>query len=162
VIVAKPQLLCVPTEIAGTPSDLGIDHFECYKGKPAKGTPKFAARGARLADRFAAAAVVVAKPQLFCTPVSKDGAALHDPTARLRCYKSATAKKACALDAPQNAGAPCKQEQDCGGEKSITSLCVKQPPFAKRTVVVENDLGQESATVAKRQLLCVRSESPAS
>ena len=161
VIVAKPQLLCVPTEIAGTPSDLGIDHFECYKAKTAKGTPKFAPRGAQLADRFAAAAVVIAKPQLLCTPVSKDGTVLHDPAARLRCYKGVAAKKACALDAPQHAGQPCKQERDCGGEKAVTALCGKQAPFAKQAVVVENELGQETATVGKRQLLCVPSETPA-
>src|SRR5262249_36875464 len=139
----------------------GIDHFECYKAKPAKGTPKFAARGVRLADRFASAAGGIAKPQLFCTAVSKGGAGLHDPTARLRCYKGVAAKKACAADGPGHAGQPCKQESDCSGEKGVTALCGKQSPFAKQAVVVENELGQETATVAKRQLFCVPSETSA-
>ena len=157
-IVAKPQLLCLPSERTDVPSPLGIDHFECYKAKLAASTPSFGARSVRIENWLDAATVTVSKPKLFCNPVSTDGAVVEDPTARLVCYKTAPAKKACVADAPEHAREACKQESDCGGERSVTSLCVKQPALVKTNVALRNELGDEAAIVVKRDVLCVSSE----
>jgi hypothetical protein len=156
--VGKPQLLCVPSDVDDVVSTLGIDHFECHKAKPAAGAPRAATRSVWIENPLDAATVTVAKAKLFCDPVATNGAIVEDPSARLVCYKTAPTKKACVADAPAHARAACKQEADCGGEKSATNLCVKQPAFVKTTVSVRNELGDETAIAVKRDVLCISSE----
>ena len=78
-LVATPPLLPSPV----------VDHFECYKSKVTKDTPKFDATQVLLADQFGTQAVAVKKPSRLCTPVDVNGA---DPGAPshpddLLCYR---------------------------------------------------------------------------
>jgi hypothetical protein len=62
-----------------------LDHFKCYTARET-GTPRFASRGVSLADQFGTGTATVVRPKRLCTPVAKNGEALHDPTAHLVCY----------------------------------------------------------------------------
>lgn len=66
-----------------------LDHFKCYKTKPAKGAVKFTppVDPVTLADAYETKTTTVIKPDTFCNPVSKNGEPINDPTAHLRCYK---------------------------------------------------------------------------
>lgn len=69
----------------------GVDHFECYKAKPAKGAPKFVAPAPlEITDEFGTQSYTLAKITRFCTPVNKNG---EDATApqhvgHLVCYQA--------------------------------------------------------------------------
>ena len=79
-LVATPPLLPSPV----------VDHFDCYKSKVTKDTPKFAPiEGLVLEDQFGTQPVVVKKPSRLCAPVDVDGG---DPSApghrdHLLCYR---------------------------------------------------------------------------
>jgi hypothetical protein len=79
-LVATPPLLPTPV----------VDHFECYKSKVTKDTPKFdAIGGVTLEDQFGTQTVLVKKPSRLCTPVDVNGG---DPSApghpdHLMCYR---------------------------------------------------------------------------
>lgn len=90
--VQKPYQLCVPTEkgivpAPPGPSALGVDHFRCYKAKPAKGSPRVDGVPVTLADQFETRPVVVKPCLRFCAPVSKNGEPILDPAGHLTCYK---------------------------------------------------------------------------
>ncbi len=90
--VQKPYQLCVPTEKGRapsppTPSALAVDHFRCFKAKPAKGSPLVDGVLVTLADQFETRNAVVKRCLRFCTPVSKNGEPLQDAAGHLTCYK---------------------------------------------------------------------------
>lgn len=69
----------------------GVDHFECYKAKPAKGAPKFVPPAPlEITDQFGTQSYTLKKITKLCTPVNKDD---EDPTApqhvgHVVCYKA--------------------------------------------------------------------------
>ena len=84
--VEKPERLCVPSEKNGLPSDLLIDHFQCYKVKVAPGTPKFEKQEVTLDDQFNSGTAIVEKPLALCNPVDKNGEGILNPANHLVCY----------------------------------------------------------------------------
>ena len=90
--VQKPYQLCVPTRkgiapAPPAPSTLAIDHYRCYKAKPAKGSLLIDGVPVTLADQFETRAAVVKKCLRFCAPVSKNGEIVLNPAGHLTCYK---------------------------------------------------------------------------
>ena len=78
-IIKEPERLCVPSTIAnldqqrppGDPSDLQLDHFECYGVEISPNLPRqFPLR----------------LPNSLCTPVDKNGEGILDPATHLTCY----------------------------------------------------------------------------
>ena len=64
-----------------------LGDFKCYDVKESKGVPKYEEVEVTLADEFAPESITrVRNPEVFCTPVSMDGAEITDPTASLTCY----------------------------------------------------------------------------
>ncbi len=84
--VVKADTLCVPSEQDGVDSALRVDHFKCYRAKPARGT-RFVRRTVTVGDTFETKSTIVIKPAAFCTAADKNGEGLIDPTAALTCYK---------------------------------------------------------------------------
>jgi hypothetical protein len=91
----KPSGLQVPTakDLVNPPAAepaAAIDHFQCYKIKTTKGTPKFVRQTVTVEDQFGAMTVQLRKPTRLCLPVDKNGeapgAGSHD--ARLLCYQA--------------------------------------------------------------------------
>jgi len=81
--VDEAELLFVPSEKDGEPSQLNLDHFKCYE---AKGDAVDVT--VDLFDQFDLEEDVrVGKPKLFCNPVDKNGEGIFDDTAHLTCYK---------------------------------------------------------------------------
>ena len=104
----------------------GVDHFECYKATPAKGTPKFVPPAPlAITDQFGTQSYTVKKITKLCTPVNKNG---EDATA------------------PQHVGhLVCYQAKLPAGAK-----------FAPQTVSVNNDNFGPAVLVAKAVLeVCV-------
>lgn len=95
--VVKPMELRAPSatvlEAGGTGlvDTAGVDHFECYKAKPAKGAPKFVVTASfAVTDTFVTRSYTLGKITRFCTPVNENG---EDPTApqhpgHLVCYRA--------------------------------------------------------------------------
>ncbi len=132
VVVQKPYQLCVPTEkgivpAPPTPSSLAVDHYRCYKAKPAKGSPVVDGVSVTLADQFEARQAIVKKCLRFCTPVSKNGEPLLDPAAHLTCYKL------------------------------VRDPVDPVPPFQPIDVNVENQFGELKLTARPLPHLCVPS-----
>jgi len=94
--VTRPDILLVPTGKNGVPLPPDtIDHFQCYKVKRSRGTPKFVPLTVSVADQFESITLTLKKPQLLCAPTNKNG---EDPTApfhpdHLLCYKAKSATK---------------------------------------------------------------------
>ena len=97
--VSRPSFLLVPASksLVGNPPPLAgptVDHFQCYKVKRSRGTPKFAKiTGVTGVDQFGSYTVDLLKPRYLCAPANKSG---EDPTApshpeHLLCYKSRNA-----------------------------------------------------------------------
>ncbi len=94
--VVKTDLLFVPTAkslVAPAPPmplDPAVDHFQCYKAKRSKGTPKFQKiLNVSVADQFGTGNIDLLKPSHLCAPVNKRG---EEPGAEthpfhLLCYK---------------------------------------------------------------------------
>ena len=80
--VEKPELLLVPSEKNGIPSDLNLDHFKCSKVKHRKDVDVEVS----LKDQFSDVSAKVGKSKLFCNPVDKNGEGIIDDTAYLTCY----------------------------------------------------------------------------
>ncbi len=130
----KEDRLLVPSAkgLAEPPGPLGetaVDHFECYKAKTSKGTPKFP-KGVQLsaADQFApkARTLDLKKPTHLCLPVNKNGEGIQSPESLLVCYQAKPAKG--------------------------------QPNHVKRTgVFLDNQFGTEQLDTAKEEELCVLS-----
>lgn len=79
-LFATPPLLPSPV----------VDHFECYKAKVTKDTPKFdAINGLPLEDQFGTQSIVVKKPVRLCTPVDVNGGDVSAPSHpdHLLCYR---------------------------------------------------------------------------
>jgi hypothetical protein len=94
--VHKPAFMLVPASksLVGNPPPLAgptVDHFQCYKIRRSKGTPKFTKIvGVTGVDQFGAYTLDLLKPRWLCAPANKSG---EDPTApshpeHLLCYKS--------------------------------------------------------------------------
>jgi hypothetical protein len=95
--VVKPSQLLVPTAKSLTapapaaPTTPAVDHFQCYKVKRSKGSPKFTKiTGIPIKDQFGTGTIDLLKPTDLCAPVDKNG---EDPTAQnhvfhLLCYRS--------------------------------------------------------------------------
>ena len=78
----------MPSEKNAEPSELNIDHFQCYQAKTAKGTPRFQrVQGVSLADQFGASTVDLFKLDRFCAPVDKNGEGIINPDSHLTCYR---------------------------------------------------------------------------
>jgi hypothetical protein len=97
--IVKPDVLMVPTlktlalpGPAGPPTDPAVpDHFQCYKAKRSKGSPKFQKiLGVKVRDQFGTALLDLLKPIRLCAPANKLN---EDPSApqhrfHLLCYKT--------------------------------------------------------------------------
>jgi hypothetical protein len=94
--VTRPDVLMVPTakSLTGPASPLTgptIDHFQCYKVKRTRGTPKFAKLQATITDQLETGiTLTLVRPFLLCAPANKNN---EDPTApthpdHLLCYKT--------------------------------------------------------------------------
>jgi len=94
--VSRAAFLLVPASksLVGNPPPLAgptVDHFQCYKAKRSRGTPKFVKiSGVTGADQFGSYTVDLIKPRYLCAPANKSG---EDPTApshpeHLLCYKT--------------------------------------------------------------------------
>ena len=83
VTVNKAESLCVPAEKNGVPSDLALNHFQCYRVR-GKG---FTSRDVTLSDQFGTAGVTVLKPRRLCAPVDKNGEGIVDEAGHLMCYR---------------------------------------------------------------------------
>jgi hypothetical protein len=97
--VVKPTRLFVPTakSLAGPPAPLipAVDHFQCYKERRSRGTPRFAAiRDVKVDTPLeAASSVDLVKPLRLCVPVDKNderpGVENHPDL--LLCYRAKSA-----------------------------------------------------------------------
>ena len=84
--LTRVRTLCVPSEVNGVASALGIDHVACYRAT--HGTPLFVPQTVTVADQYAAGSVVVAKPDTVCTAADKNGEGVKDPTVAFTCYRT--------------------------------------------------------------------------
>ena len=128
--VVKPDTLCVPTEkgvapAPPQPSALGIDHFRCYKAKPAKKSFVVEDIPVTLADQFETRNALVMKCLRYCTPVDKNGEGITDPNAHLTCYKL------------------------------IRDPNDLVPPFARKDLNIDNQFGLDQVTARPLPHLCV-------
>jgi hypothetical protein len=97
--ITKPDVLMEPTlktlalpGPAAPPTDPNVpDHFQCYKAKRSKGSPKFQKiLGVQVQDQFGTATLDLLKPIRLCAPANKQN---EDPSApqhlfHLLCYKT--------------------------------------------------------------------------
>jgi hypothetical protein len=89
VTVLRPESLCLPAvkDLVGELDDLGVNHFKCYRVRPAIRYQSIA--GVSVVDQFEEKDTTIVKPLLMCTPVNKNG---EDPMApmdlgHLTCFK---------------------------------------------------------------------------
>jgi hypothetical protein len=166
--VTKPDTLlavaAVDAAAAPSPPNLdqvGVDDYQCYKAKMAKGAPKFPRNlEVTIADALTdtASRFLVKKPRVLCAPTAIDGHDTHH-TAYQLCYGVKLAAKRCADGAPANAGASCKRETDCGGTKKVTAFCVKQPKATGVTGIFTADQFAAAQVDARKATdLCLPSE----
>ena len=80
--VVRPESLCNPAEKNGAASQLGINHYKCYRVAGAG----FAQRTVSVGDQFETGTVTLLTPRLLCNPVDKNGEGIVDPAAHLTCY----------------------------------------------------------------------------
>lgn len=89
--VKRTDILMVPTSKDGVPQNPPLDHFQCYKVKRSRGTPRFVPiAGVTVVNQFESVTVTLTKPVLLCAPANKNN---EDPTApshpdHLLCYKT--------------------------------------------------------------------------
>jgi hypothetical protein len=94
--VTAPDSLLVPSN--KVPGNLGappysatdVDHYKCYKAKPALGEPRFAPPSPpSVTDQFftGGQAVEVKRVTKLCNPVSRDSSVVNHPESHLVCYK---------------------------------------------------------------------------
>ncbi len=100
-VVGKPAQVLAPSALAtgtggvSTIDTTGVDHYECHKVAPPKGSPKFAGvPGIAVSDEFGAAQYDLTKITKLCAPVNKNN---EDPTApghpgHLVCYSAKRSK----------------------------------------------------------------------
>lgn len=81
---------------AGLVDTTGVDHFQCYKVRPASGVAKFVPPPPMvIADQFGTQTYTLTKPVKLCTPANPNG---EDPTApqhlaHLLCYQAKPPKR---------------------------------------------------------------------
>ena len=80
--VIRPETLCNPATKNMVPSDLEIDHFQCYRVR-ARG---FTSRTVTMGDQFETQTATVIKPYSLCNPVDKNGEGIRFPESHLTCY----------------------------------------------------------------------------
>ncbi len=73
-------------EVTEPPEPGELDHFKCYKARPAAGEPLFERIVVNVTDQFEEKVTVVLSPAAMCNPVDKDFEGINDPTAHLVCY----------------------------------------------------------------------------
>lgn len=107
------------------------------------------------------------KIKMFCQSAESElvGAAaslVNEPQAGLLCYQAKLSGGKCTADAPENPLGSCKAEEQCGGEKKVTTYCQKKadPKFDKKDPdtlarFVEDEYFQHRIDVAKEDLLCL-------
>ncbi len=161
-----------------TTSTVPLDHFRCYPGKPAKGTPKFASRTVRLADDLEDKSTVVDSVASLCNPADKAGEGIADPTAHLACYKIkpvtkkpkfvardvVTADQFGSLSLRVSGAATLCVPSEKDGLPSLQALdhfkCYRakvtkgKPAFAERTVAVTDQFETKNVVVLKPLALC--------
>jgi hypothetical protein len=119
--LVKPGPTCVPSELGGIDSDLERDHFRCYRAKTAKGSPKFDAVTAALADTLLTTGTEIRKPAMLCTPTNVGGAGFLDEDALLACYSL--------KDETKHAGATVSTQNVLASEtlavKNAAMICVR-------------------------------------
>jgi hypothetical protein len=166
------------TSVTSTTLQPALDHFRCYPGKTAKGTPKFESRTVRLVDDFEDKSTVVSAVASLCNPADKQGEGIADATAHLACYKIADAKGQPKLSPAEvvtsdqfgslalrlSAAAALCVPSEKDGEPSALALdhfkCyrAKVPKgaarFVERTVVVTDQFETKTMTVAKPVAVC--------
>jgi len=184
--VQQPKTVLLPSSTnASVAANPLLDHFKCYAtkphtkvcvGDPTKDCDANAACGdagpcftgvpkdltVRVEEPVATPAgkvFTVKKPTALCLPAGVDGAERHVPGVSLQCYAVAPAKGQCANAASAHAGARCTREEDCGGQKNVTSYC---RPQAKHVPAVglplSNLLGASARDTKKESEVCVPSE----
>lgn len=79
--VRRPQALCVPSTRDGIPSDLGIDHFKCYRARSASHIANVVN-----GDGWSGLGSI-RRVSAFCNPVDKNGEGIIDPTNHLLCAR---------------------------------------------------------------------------
>jgi len=92
--VVRPDILLVPTAKNGVPLPPDtIDHFQCYKVKRSRGTPKFVPIVVTVADQFESITLTLKKPVALCAPTDKNHEDLTAPfhPDHLLCYKGRSA-----------------------------------------------------------------------
>lgn len=106
------------------------------------------------------------KMRTFCQAtetkrVGEPASPANDPQAGLLCYQVKLAGARCAANAPRNPLQACKSEEQCGGERRVTSYCEKKadPKFDKKDPAVlaqfmEDAYFQHRLDVAKEFVLC--------
>ena len=93
--VLRPAWLFVPSSINLASPPPAIDHFQCYKVKRSRGTPKFIQiSGVNVVDYLGSYTEILVKPRFLCAPANKNG---EDPGAEthlehLLCYKTRAPK----------------------------------------------------------------------
>jgi hypothetical protein len=80
--VIKPETLCNPATKNMVPSELDIDHFQCYRVR-GRG---FTSRTVTVSDQFETQTATVLKPFSLCNPVSKNNGGIRFPESHLTCY----------------------------------------------------------------------------
>ena len=83
--LTRVRSVCVPSELEGVASVLGIDHFQCYRAN--HGAPPLAQRAVMLGDQYETKNTLVRTPDTVCTPVDKNGEGMKNPTVALACYR---------------------------------------------------------------------------
>jgi len=163
----KPDRLLVPTakNLTGPPAPLGsteVDHYACYTVRLSAGAPKWTPiLGVRVDDQLTAGQRVVdlKKPSRLCVPANKNGEGMQDPDAHLMCYQAVPVSKLCAAGARLNPGLACKAEADCGGTRSVTTLCLAQGKHQPVVgIFLTNQFGPEQMDTVREEELCVPSE----
>ncbi|TFH20904.1 MAG: hypothetical protein E4H03_11470, partial [Myxococcales bacterium] len=96
-VPAAKSLTVAPPWIVSAPSNAShaVDHYQCYKVKITKGTPKFEkGKQALLDDQFAEPQRLfdLKKPKLLCNPVNVDGQGRKNVEGHLVCYQAKPAK----------------------------------------------------------------------
>jgi hypothetical protein len=122
----------------------------CQKNKFPTGVTVF------LDDQFEEKRFDVQKPAALCTPADKNGEGIIDRITHLKGYQIKETSKVCVGDAPQHALGACKQEEDCGGQRRVTSFCQATPKHVpQRFVTVTNQFGAVLLDTTKPDRLLV-------
>ena len=138
-----------------------VDHYQCYKTKISKGTPKFPRTleitvGDALTN--APRRYFVKKPRVLCAPANTDGGGTDHARYQL-CYVVKLAKARCSDVAPLNAGASCKNEAACGGTKKLTTFCERQTKLAGASGIFIADQFEAARVDARKASdLCLPSD----